>query len=134
VKTKALEHIPALVARLLGRLGSDVGNWNVHPFELVPAALEMSNAHEVQLKRWLDRLARRSSERTSDFLQELILEWILFRHLRVATRKLANQGVSTFKYRPEEGKLLLIAEELPDPTFTSPRLREGFRILEDIHF
>ena len=134
VKDKALEHVPPLVARILGRLGTDVGNWNVHPFESVPTALEMSRAHEVQLKRWLDRLARRSSERTSDFLQELILEWILFRHLRVATRKLANQGVSTFKYRPEEGKLLLIAEELPEPTFTSPRLRQGFRILEDIHY
>src|SRR5436190_11839517 len=68
------------------------------------------------------------------FLNEMILEWILFRHLRVATRKLANQGVSTFKFRPEEGRLLLIAEELPDPTFTSPRLREGFRILEDLHY
>ena len=134
VKTKTLEHIPALVVRVLGRLGTDVGTWNVHPFESVPTALEMSKAHEVQLKRWLDRLAKRSIESTSDFLQELILEWILFRHLRVATRKLANQGVSTFKYRPEEGKLLLIAEELPEPTFTSPRLRQGFRILEDIHY
>ncbi len=133
VKTKTLEQIPALVVRVLGRLGTDVGNWSVHPFESVPTALEMSKAHEVQLKRWLDRLARRSSESTADFLQELILEWILFRHLRVATRKLASQGVSTFKYRPEEGKLLLIAEELPEPTFTSPRLRQGFRILEDIH-
>lgn len=134
VKDKTLEHIPALVARILGRLGTDVGNWTIHPFESVPTALEMSKAHEVQLKRWLDRVGRRSSESTSDFLQELILEWILFRHLRVATRKLANQGVSTFKYRPEEGKLLLIAEELPEPTFTSPRLRQGFRILEDIHY
>lgn len=134
VKNKNLDVIPALVARVLGRLGTDVGTWNVHPFELVPNALEMSKAHEVQLKRWLDRLATRSTERTADFFQELILEWILFRHLRVATRKLANQGVSTFKFRPEEGKLLLIAEELPDPTFTSPRLRQGFRILEDLHY
>ena len=46
----------------------------------------------------------RSSEDTASFLQELLLEWVICRHLRVATRKLANQGVSTFKYRPEEGR------------------------------
>lgn len=134
VKKGEFNVIPALAARLLGRLGADVGSWEFHPFESVPSALEMSAAHEVQLKRWLDRLSTRASEKTVDFLNELILEWILFRHLRVATRKLANQGVSTFKFRPEEGKLLLIAEELPDPTFTSPRLRQGFRILEDLHY
>jgi hypothetical protein len=133
-KNRNFNIIPALVARVLGRLATDIGTWNLHPFELVPAALDMSKAHEVQLKRWLDRLATRSTETTTDFLQELVLEWVLFRHLRVATRKLANQGVSTFKFRPEEGKLLLIAEELPDPTFTSPRLRQGFRILEDLHY
>lgn len=134
VKEENFDVIPALAARVLGRLGSDKGDWKSHPFELVPSALEMSTAHEVHLKRWLDRLSTRSTEKTSDFLNEMILEWVLFRHLRVATRKLANQGVSTFKFRPEEGKLLLVAEELPDPTFTSPRLREGFRILEDVHF
>ena len=49
------------------------------------------------------------------------------------TRKLANQGVSTFKYRPEEGRLLLVAERLPKPTYTAPRVRQGFRVAEDVH-
>ena len=57
----------------------------------------------------------------------------MFRHLRVATRKLASQGVSTFKLRPEEGLLVLATEDIPDPTFTSPRMRQAHRILGDLH-
>lgn len=61
----------------------------------------------------------------------MILEWVLFRHLRVATRKLANQRVSTFKYRPEGGKLVRTADA-PGPTYTSPRVRQAFRIMSDL--
>lgn len=96
------------------------------PYQLEP----LRKAH---LRRWWDRTESRSSEGTSAFLEELLLEWVLYRHLRVATRKLANQGVSTFKYRPEEGRLLLVAERLPVPTYTAPRVKQGFRVAEDIH-
>jgi hypothetical protein len=125
--------IPAMAARVLGRLATDTGTCQVHPFEMIPNAVDMANQHEVHLKCWWDRAKTRKNEKTRDFLQELLLEWVLFRHLRVATRKLANQGVSTYKYRPEEGQLLLIAEEPPLPTLTSPRIRQAFRILEDLH-
>jgi hypothetical protein len=64
---------------------------------------------------------------------ELVLDWIIYRHLRVATRKLASQGDSTFKFRPEKGSLVLIAAKLPAPTFTSPRLDQALRILKDLH-
>lgn len=93
----------------------------------------MASNHEVHLRRWWDRAESRSSESTGAFLEELLLEWVIYRHLRVATRKLANQGVSTFKYRPEEGRLLLVAERLPVPTYTAPRVRQGFRVAEDLH-
>ena len=125
--------VPALAARLLGRLATDRGDCTSHPFAPIPNAVEMASNHDVHLRRWWDRAATRSEENTSQFLRELFLEWVIYRHLRVATRKLANQGVSTFKYRPEEGHLLLVAERLPGPTYTAPRVRQGFRVTEDLH-
>lgn len=125
--------IVALAARVLGRLATDTGTWRAHPFETIFNAEDMANKYEVHLKSWCDRATRGANQETRDFLQELILEWVLFRHLRVATRKLANQGVSTYKYRPEEGQLLFIAERPPLPTFTAPRVWQAFRILEDLH-
>jgi hypothetical protein len=127
-----IEAIPALAVRVLGRLATDRGAADGHPFAPIPTAVEMASNHEVHLRRWWDRVGSRSSEKTSSFLQEMLLEWVIYRHLRVATRKLANQGVSTFKYRPEEGRLLLVAERLPRPTYTAPRVRQGFRIAEDL--
>jgi hypothetical protein len=125
--------VPALSARLLGRLATDRGRSGSHPFAPIPNAVEMASNHEVHLRRWWDRAESRSSESTGAFLEELLLEWVIYRHLRVATRKLANQGVSTFKYRPEEGRLLLVAERLPLPTYTAPRVKQGFRVAEDLH-
>ena len=125
--------VPALAVRLLGRLATDRGRSGPQPFAPIPNAVEMASNHDVHLRRWWDRTESRSAEGTAAFLEELLLEWVIYRHLRVATRKLANQGVSTFKYRPEEGCLLLVAERLPKPTYTAPRVRQGFRVAEDIH-
>jgi hypothetical protein len=123
----------ALAIRILGRLATDRGDCASQPFAPIPNAVEMASNHEVHLRRWWDRVESRAAERTSEFLNELLLEWVLFRHLRVATRKLANQGVSTYKFRPEEGRLLFVAERPPKPTYTSPRVKQGFRIMEDLH-
>jgi hypothetical protein len=125
--------VPALAARVLGRLAADRNANGNHPFAPIPTAVEMASNHEVHLRRWWDRSESRSAERTASFLEELLLEWVIYRHLRVATRKLANQGVSTYKYRPEEGRLLLVAERLPLPTYTAPRIKQGFRVVEDLH-
>jgi hypothetical protein len=133
VKERDIGLIVALAARVLGRLATDTGTWRAHPFETIFNAEDMANKYEVHLKGWCDRANRGANQETRDFLQELLLEWVLFRHLRVATRKLANQGVSTYKYRPEEGQLLFIAEKPPLPTFTAPRIWQAFRILEDLH-
>lgn len=128
-----MEAVAALAVRVLGRLATAVDPSGAHPFAPIPTAVEMASNHDVHLRRWCDRAQSRSSEPTASFLEELILEWVIYRHLRVATRKLANQGVSTFKYRPEEGRLLLVAERLPKPTFTAPRVKQGFRVTEDLH-
>ena len=125
--------IPPLAARLLGRLASERSEYTSHPFAAIPNAVEMASNHDVHLLRLLNRTASRSTESTAEFLRELVLEWVIYRHLRVATRKLANQGVSTFKFRPEEGCLVLVAERIPRPTYTAPRVRQAFRVTEDLH-
>jgi hypothetical protein len=125
--------IAAWSVRLLGRIVSDCGSFEKHPFEHVPEAVEMVSAHEIHLYNWLIRVRMARAERAHAFIEALVLEWVIFRHLRVATRKLASQGVSTFKLRPEEGLLVLAAEDIPRPTFTSPRLRQIHRVLGDLH-
>ena len=99
VKERDTDLIAALAARVLSRLATDNGTWRAHPFETIFNAEDMANKYEVHLKGWCDRANRGTNQKTRDFLQDLLLEWIIFRHLRVATRKLANQGVSTYKYR-----------------------------------
>ena len=125
--------VAAWSVRLLGRIVSDRGSFKKHPFEHVPEALEMASVHEIHLHNWLNRVKTSASEPAHAFIEELVLEWVIFRHLRVATRKIASQGVSTFKLRPEEGLLVLAAEDIPKPTYTSPRLRQIHRILGDLH-
>jgi hypothetical protein len=112
--------VVAWTVRLLGRLVSDHGSFATHPFEHVPRAVKMASAHEIHLHNWLDRVKTCASEPAHAFIEELVLEWVVFRHLRVATRKLASQEVSTFKLRPEEGLLVLAAEDIPKPHSPAP--------------
>lgn len=125
--------VAAWSVRLLGRIVSDCGRFEKHPFEHVTEALAMASAHDIHFHNWLKRVKSAAQESAHAFIEELVLEWIVFRHLRVATRKLASQGVSTFKLRPEGGLLVLAAEDIPEPTFTSPRIRQLHRILGDLH-
>lgn len=128
-------HAAGWATHLLGRLISDHGIFVSHPFEVIPQAMEMIGSLGIlHLGTWLKRTADRASEPLAIFLKDVILEWILYRHLRVATRKLANQGISTFKFRPEEGRLVSLVDKAPQPTFTNPRLRQAQRILADLHY
>ena len=125
--------VAAWAVRVLGRLASDHGSFEKHPFEHVPHAVEMASSHEIHLQSWLQRVKAYASESAHAFIGELVLEWVVFRHLRIATRKLASQQVSTFKLRPEQGLLVLAAQDIPGPTFTNPRIRQAHRILADLH-
>lgn len=127
-----LPSICGFAVRILGRLFSDRGDVGEHPFASIPQATEMAKSHEIHLQRWWNLIASRRDDSTRDFLVRLMLDWVIFRHLRVATRKLASQGVSTYKFRPEQGKLVLVAERLPTATFTAPRIRQAYRILTDL--
>ena len=127
-----LPTISGLAARLLGRLATDRGGTRSRPFSAIPGATDMAQGHDIHLEQWWRRVDNCRSEQIKEFLIQLVIEWVVFRHLRVATRKLAGQGVSTFKFRPEEGKLVLVADRLPRATFTAPRVRQGYRILADL--
>jgi len=127
-----LPAICGLAVRVLGRLVTDRGEFRKHPFESIPHATEMAQSHEIHIQRWWSLIASHSEDSTKNFLVRLLLDWVIFRHLRVATRKLAGQGVSTYKFRPEMGKLVLVAERLPEATFTAPRVRQAYRILTDL--
>lgn len=119
--------------RVLGRLVSD--ETSDHRGKRSRNVLEaVGRAYEVHIAALVSRVARRAAEPLEGFVTDLTLEWVLYRHLRVATRKLAAQGVSTFKFRPEQGALLLVTDKIPEPTYTNPRLRQAHRILGDLHY
>jgi hypothetical protein len=120
----------AAAARLLLRVAADRGRYaGHHPFASIPDGEEIAR-RDIHLKTWWDRIDAAAAESTEAFLLQLVLDWIIYRHLRVATRKLASQGDYTYRFRPEEGVLVSCGEM--QPTFTNPRLRQGMRMLADV--
>jgi hypothetical protein len=66
-----------------------------------------------------------------EFLGWVADRWGLETHLRVALRKLRGNGQSTFKVLPTENGLQ-VANDIPSPVYTSPRFRQGLRMLRDL--
>lgn len=121
----------ARAARLLLRVAIDRDRFGGgHPFATIPQGDEMAAAREIHLRALWERVDRRADQDTRAFFEELVLEWVLYRHLRVATRKLANQGDYTYRVRPEEGVLVKCGDFRP--TFTNPRLRQSLRMMADV--
>ena len=60
----------------------------------------------------------------------LLLNWGIDIHLRVALRKLRGQSKSTFRIRPTDRGLEVIA--VPPAVHTSPRFNQALRILKDL--
>ncbi len=121
----------ARAARLLLRVAIDRDRFGgAHPFATIPQGGDIADAREIHLHALWERVDRRADQDTRTFFEELVLEWVLYRHLRVATRKLANQGDYTYRVRPEEGVLVKCGDFRP--TFTNPRLRQSLRMMADI--
>jgi hypothetical protein len=117
-------------ARLLLRVAADRDRYDGrHPFATIPGGLSIAR-REIHLQAWWDRVDENRATATTAFFERLILDWVIYRHLRVATRKLASQGDYTFRMRPEDG--LLVACGDFEPTFTNPRLRQSMRIMADV--
>lgn len=117
--------------RLMLQVAADRGRYaGVTPFSTVPHGVEIVQAREIHLEAWWQRADAARNERTREFLERLVLDWVLYRHLRVATRKLATQHDYTFRFRPEAGLLFKCSDM--EPTFTNPRLYQGIRMMADV--
>lgn len=71
-----------------------------------------------------------SDERINQWLSEFVKNRCLDTHLRVAMRKLRQQGQNTFRFEPSE--LGLVIKQIPRSANTSPRFRQALRILMDL--
>jgi hypothetical protein len=61
---------------------------------------------------------------------ELLKDYVVGQHLRVAMRKLRYESQSTFKLTIEGGRFVWLDNFRP--TLTNPRLRQAFRFLRDL--
>lgn len=123
--------VAARAARLLLRVAADrARHRGRHPFAAIPDGDEIARSREIHLQSLWDRVDAASDHDTRTFFEHLVLEWVIYRHLRVATRKLASQGDYTYRMRPEEGLLMRCGAFAP--TFTNPRLRQALRMMADV--
>ena len=65
-----------------------------------------------------------------DVLRWLLTHWGIELHLRVALRKLRGQSQSTFRVRPSDRGMEVIA--VPPAVHTRPRFNQALRVLKDI--
>ncbi len=87
-----------------------------------PVNLQSVRAH------WNNQL---SAMTIKEGLARLVQRFCLDAHLKVAMRKLQNQGQNTFRF--ELGEQHLIIKEIPQAAQTSPRFRQTLRILQDLN-
>ncbi|WP_117195166.1 hypothetical protein [Rhizobium terrae] len=83
----------------------------------------------------LESFARHASHgwaplKLRDVLRWLLINWGLEMHLRIALRKLRGQSQSTFRIRPSDRGMEVIA--IPPAVHTRPRFYQAVRVLKDI--
>ncbi|MDI9849527.1 hypothetical protein QM467_15840 [Rhodoblastus sp. 17X3] len=83
----------------------------------------------------LQSFAQRASDnwaslRMPQLLRWLLLNWGIEMHLRVALRKLRGQSQSTFRIRPSDRGMEVVA--IPPAVHTRPRFAQALRVLKDI--
>lgn len=66
----------------------------------------------------------------ADWLVEVMADWTVNAHIRVALRKLRSQSKATFQVRPSDDGLVVTG--VPTPEFSSPRFRQGRQVLIDL--
>jgi hypothetical protein len=115
-----------MLCRLLSRLDSPI-------YGLFDFDIDFLKRYPLNLDYMRQKVQDMGALPFDVFLQYLLKEIIIKRHLKVAARKLSQQGQSTFKFIPDSGRLIRIAEKPVLPTLTSPRLRQAIRILCDLH-
>ena len=71
-----------------------------------------------------------AEKKAADVYADILSNWVIGQHIRVAMRKLRHQTQSTFKLAIEEGRYIWIEDFIP--TYTSPRVKQAFRFLRDL--
>ena len=115
----------ALVA-LAGRTGSQLNQYGSVEFDkgffdYYPANLQSFAAHAKG--NWAGMMPRQ-------LLEWLLMNWGVGLHLRVGFRKLRAQSQSTFRIRPSDAGLEIIA--VPPAVHTRPRFNQAVRVLRDL--
>ena len=90
-------------------------------FMLYPLNLE--SLRKMSSENWKDMAPK-------DWLAWLAGNWGVEAHLRVALRKLRFQNKDTLHVFPTDHGL--VVQEMPAPSYTSPRFNQGVQILEDL--
>jgi hypothetical protein len=67
---------------------------------------------------------------TGEWIRWLSVHWGISRHIRVALRKLRGERRDTFRIRPLDGELRVV--DVPEPTYTIPRVGRSVQILRDL--
>ena len=77
-----------------------------------------------------DFVLKRGDRNAVEVYAEILSNWVIGQHIRVAMRKLRHQTQATFKVATEEGQYVWIEDFVP--TYTNPRLKHAFRFLRDL--
>lgn len=59
-----------------------------------------------------------------------LFTWVMNSHLKVALRKMRQAGYSTFRFRPTDNGLVVVA--VPVPGNSAPRIRQALQMLRDL--
>ena len=121
--------------RLLARLADEASCLGSPLIAAPPKVMNrVLKQREITIGTFLAWTQASKQQHLEAFLSHLMQDWIIFRHLRVATGKLANQGDFTFKFIQQQGELAISSNKLPEPTLTNPRLKQAANILTDLGY
>lgn len=134
IRHKEVETTVRLAVSLLSHLITATDPSSETLFQTIPGAQELIQSHRIHLLSWRSRVSAASSQDIASFLNQFFTEWVINRHLIVATRKLASQGVQTYKFAPDDRVLICLTTEEVPPGPTNPRLRQGLQMLQDLDY
>src|SRR5690606_18942839 len=116
------------VAILLALLARGVDEYPYGDFELDPEYFDSREVHLLSLRH-------ASKNERAGLTVEAWIRWVagqreVARRLHGQLRRLRGERSDTFRIRPVEGELLIVAA--PEPAFTEPRVSRAQQILRDI--
>ena len=101
------------------------------PYSKVTFPTQYFDKYPLNLKSFMAAVNERWTNMPfHEWLGEVLADWTVNAHIRVALRKLRNQSKATFQVRPTDSGM--IVKDAPIPAFSSPRFRQGRQSLIDL--